>query len=160
MGKGKCNEFENTFGATEGTLFEPEEREQLIDPDLVLELIKNKIKFTESDLLFVTKDKTGKIIFLETGNKTAGLEHIINGTDKSGKHKNQFNDKFNINHSEISTLIFDFIKKGKIILSKPTKENGKKIFLNLADKYICVVIADNGFIVTAYPTSKKKIGGL
>ena len=110
MGKGECKEFENTFGATENTLFEPQEKEQLIDPDLVLELKDNKIKFTESDLLFVTKDETGQTIFLETGNKSSGLEHIKYGDgSKSFGHLEEIKSHFKIKEEEIPKILYNVI---------------------------------------------------
>ncbi len=37
---------------------------------------KNRIKFTKENLVFVARDKTGQIVFLEKGKDDAGLKHI------------------------------------------------------------------------------------
>lgn len=47
-------------------------------------LIAAKVKFNAADVLFVTKDKSGQMIWLEKGNDLAGLKHILN------KHADDF----------------------------------------------------------------------
>jgi len=108
-------------------------------------------------LLFVTKDSSGEIVFLEKGNPGAGLEHIINGTDKKGRHKEHFKKYLNIEENEIGVTLFKFIKADNIINVKPSKNNGKNVIYCLNNKYLHIVIASNGFIVTAYPASDNEI---
>ena len=64
MGTGNLGAFGNTRGA------------------LITELKEKGIKFTEKDIIFITRDKTGQIVWLEKGNSSAGLEHILNGNGK------------------------------------------------------------------------------
>ena len=40
---------------------------------------------------------------------------------------------------------------------KPSKDNGKNVIYCLNNKYLHIVIASNGFIVTAYPASNDEI---
>ncbi|MBQ7256838.1 MAG: hypothetical protein IJS60_04015 [Abditibacteriota bacterium] len=157
MCKGKSWELDNSLGQIKGTLFEPSDEDVLIDPELVLELKKKGVKFTEEDLLFVTRDSSGEIVFLEKGNPGAGLEHIINGTEDSGNHKNKFKDKLNLEKEDIGIAIYKFIKEDNIINVKPSKDNGKNVIYCLNNKYLHIVIASNGFIVTAYPASNDEI---
>ena len=95
MCKGKSWEVNNSLGATKGTLFELSEEDVLIDPELVRELKKKGVKFNEADLLFVTKDSSGEIVFLEKGNPGAGLEHIIL------RHEKDFLKAYNIKKENI-----------------------------------------------------------
>jgi hypothetical protein len=37
------------------------------------ELAASGFKFTANEIVFIAKDKTGQLIWLETGNKSAGL---------------------------------------------------------------------------------------
>ena len=108
-------------------------------------------------MLFVTKDFSGEIVFLEKGNPGACLEHIINGTDKKGRHKEHFKKYLNIEENEIGVILFKFIKADNIINVKPSKNNGKNVIYCLNNKYLHIVIASNGFIVTAYPASDNEI---
>lgn len=48
----------------------------MIDEALVAELERNGVKFTRKDMLFVTRDKTGQIVWLEKGNAGSGMGHI------------------------------------------------------------------------------------
>ncbi|GJM52881.1 hypothetical protein RCZ16_11980 [Capnocytophaga catalasegens] len=68
---------------------------------------KAETKFTEGNLIWVFKNKNGKIIFLEKGNQKGGFEHIL-------KHKKEFLDK-GIKEDEISDFIMKVLKEGKII---------------------------------------------
>jgi len=49
-----------------------------------------KVKYNKNDVLFVTRDSSGQLVWLEKGNPSAGLEHILNGDGKSGGHASQF----------------------------------------------------------------------
>lgn len=49
----------------------------MIGRELLSELVRQKVKYTEEDIIFITKDKEGKLIWLERGNDISGLTHII-----------------------------------------------------------------------------------
>ena len=57
---------------------------------MIEQLTKARVKFNPNDVLFVTKDKTGQLVWLEKGNKCAGLEHILNGDGRSRGHASDF----------------------------------------------------------------------
>ena len=75
--------FHSDFGKTEGT-------KRYEKDELIKEFEKNKIKFNKKDIIFITKDGTGQTVWLEKGSKSAGLEHIINGNEKSPGHAADF----------------------------------------------------------------------
>ena len=70
------------FGHTKGNQF--------------IELETAGVKFTKEDVLFVTKDKTGQLVWLEKGNQRAGLEHILNGSGNTGGHAADFERAFGL----------------------------------------------------------------
>ena len=124
-----------------------------------MELKKKGVKFTEEDLLFVTKDSSGEIVFLEKGNPGAGLEHIINGNGKENNkgHKDDFINKFSVSEKEIPKIIYDFLVKGTIIYSEPVEPTGSKKIISYKNNYISVIVADNGFVVTSNPLKYKNV---
>ena len=60
MGTGIYGGFGNTEGVVENNTREKAK--------LIAELKKSGVKFTEQDIVFITKDKTGQIVWLEKGN--------------------------------------------------------------------------------------------
>lgn len=131
----------------------------LIDKNLVSEMEKNKIKFTKNDLVFTTKDKTGQLIFLEKGNSTAGLKHILDGNGKKAGHAEDFKKAIGISREEIPSYLHKVITHGTII-KEEVKTFGNKTgyerdyYYN--GKYFVVTgIGTNGFLVSAYPKKYK-----
>lgn len=93
MSKGTSGHFGGTKGANK----------VLID-----ELVSNGEKCTLDNIVAITKDSSGKIIWLETGTKKAGLKHIIE------KHGSQFHGK-GISNDEIPYYIMEAIRQGNIV---------------------------------------------
>lgn len=58
-------------------------RKQMVQP-----LIDAKVKFNEKDVLFVVKDQTGQVVWLEAGNEKLfsknGNYYIVSGIGKNG----------------------------------------------------------------------------
>ena len=48
-----------------------------INQQYLEEMSKNGVKFSPENILKVEKLADGKIVFLETGNSSAGLQHIV-----------------------------------------------------------------------------------
>ncbi len=48
----------------------------LLDENLIEELRQSDAKFSREKMIFVTRDATGQIVWLEEGNKAAGLNHL------------------------------------------------------------------------------------
>lgn len=63
------------------------------------ELENNNIKFNKKEMKFITKDRSGQTIWLETGNSTAGFKHIVE------RHGNDYKKAFGINKEQIPTKI-------------------------------------------------------
>ena len=64
--------------------FDNKIKELLTKDDMLKLLIGAKVKFNADDVVFVTKDKSDQLIWLEKGNDNAGLKHILN------KHADDF----------------------------------------------------------------------
>lgn len=143
MGSGLHGGFGKTQGAAED------------EESLIAELEKNGVKFSKKNIIFITRDKTGKIIWLEKGNKSAGLEHILNGNGKSKGHASDFEKAFGIPKTKIPDFLKDVIEKGKIISNVKETVNGrtgyKCIYYYGGKHYVVYGIGTNGFIVTAFP---------
>ena len=136
------------FGRTKGA--EDSETARLID-----ELEKSRVKFTKEDIIFITRDETGRIVWLEKGNSSAGLEHILNGNGKTPGHAADFERAFGISKSEIPSFLKNVISKGKVVSDTLKTINGRsgyeRIYYYDGKHYLMTGIGTNGFIVTAYP---------
>ncbi len=133
MGSGSSG---GSFGNTQG------KRAELIE-----ELKRNKVKFTEKDIVFITRDKTGQIVWLEKGNSSAGFEHILS------RHANNFSD-LGIPKSEIHSFLERVFTDGEIVSNSLRTVNGRvgyeRIFYYNGRHYVLTGVGTNGFIVSAY----------
>ena len=120
---------------------------------MIDQLTKAGVKFNPSDVLFVTKDKTGQLVWLEKGNKGAGLTHI------QERHSFDFVEKHGVKKDNIVGHLSSIITTGKLEYSKTTMRNGSLGYERLYNKngqyYLLSAIGTNGFLVTAYPVSEK-----
>lgn len=125
---------------------------ELTKKHMIDQLTKAGVKFNPSDVLFVTKDKTGQLVWLETGNKGAGLTHI------KERHSSDFVEKHGIKKDNIVGHLSSIITTGKLEYSKTTMRNGRLGYERLYNKngqyYLLSAIGTNGFLVTAYPVSE------
>lgn len=124
----------------------------------IKDLEKAGVKFNKEEVIFVTKDKTGQLIWLEKGNMNAGLEHIINGNGLRKGHADDFKKAFNIQKENIASYLNHIISTGEIISNK-TKIIGlhkgfERIYSCDGNYYLLTGIGTNGFIVSAYPIKK------
>jgi hypothetical protein len=118
-----------------------------LDDALIAELKAAREKFSESDLLWIFKNNEGRIIFLEKGNSTAGLEHILN-------HKNDFINK-GIKDIDISDFIMQALKENKIVGYQGTG-TGRPIYELIyrgKKQQVAITTGSNGFVVGANPIS-------
>ena len=81
---------------------------------LVEELTANGIKFNPNNVVAITKTTDGKIVWLETGNSRAGLNHIIE------RHRQEFLKK-GISESEIPNYLMTAVKNGQIVGMQRTR---------------------------------------
>lgn len=131
----------------------------MIDEDLVKELEKNGVKFSRGDMVFITRDATGQIVWLESGNSGAGLEHILHGDGTTKGHADNFKEALGLSESEVPGYLHRVITHGEVISNqlKPLS-NGRmgytRVYYYGGRCNIITGIGTNGFITTAFPTRR------
>ena len=109
--------------------------------------------------MFVTKDKTGQTVWIETGNENAGLKHILYGNNIKPGHAQDFKKALGLDESKVPEYLYKIITKGEVVENK-TSQVGKitgytRTYYYEGNYYIVTAIGTNGFIVTAYPKKKR-----
>lgn len=141
MGSGISGGYSNTKGASSSS------------EALVKQLEQSGVKFSKKDMVFVTKDKTGQVVWLEKGNESSGLQHIVS------RHADDFQSKHGVSKSQISNHLNDVFTSGKVEYSRITQKNGRTDYERLysynGKYYLQTGVGTNGYIVSAYPISKK-----
>lgn len=131
---------------------------ELTKKHMIDQLTKAGVKFNPNDVLFVTKDKTGQLVWLETGNKVAGLEHILHGDGRSRGHASDFKKALGLETNQVSGYLQKVITHGSVISNtiKPigNRMGFERIYSYEGNYYIVTGIGTNGFIVSAYPHKK------
>lgn len=136
MSKGSSHLFSGTSGAGRA----------LID-----EVIANGEKISPAKVVMITRDPTGKIVWLETGTNKSGLKHIIN------EHGKQFNGK-GITNADIPELVLEAVYQGKVVGTQG-KRNPRTLYkftYNGVTQLIAVQVSNNGYIVSANPKNSLK----
>ena len=109
MGAGYHGGFGSTKGAkSHQTTIEEKQKKPLIDSKVVSEMERTHVKFTKKNLVFATRDKTGQIIFLETGKDDAGLKHI------QQRHTREFYEAFSVKKENIPHFLYKVVREGNI----------------------------------------------
>lgn len=128
--------------------------DELIDEELVHALEQSKEKFAREDMVFITRDKTGQIIWLEQGNSLAGLEHIT----KRG-HDKELAKAFGVAESDVIKFLRDVVKNGDVVSNRIRKVGNRDGYERVYDyggRYVVLTaIGLNGFLVSAFPVKRK-----
>ncbi|MFW5444481.1 MAG: hypothetical protein ACKE51_09275, partial [Methylococcaceae bacterium] len=114
--------------------------------ELLGELSNQGIKHTPENVIDIAKTQEGRIVFLEAGNNSAGLKHIVN------KHVDDF-IKRGITKDQIPDAVMTAVTKGKIVGHQGAGA-GRPIYefqFNGQTQRIAVTTSNNGFIVGANP---------
>lgn len=140
MGSGISGGYSNTKGASSS------------NEALVKQLEQSGVKSSKKDMVFVTKDKTGQVVWLEKGNASSGLQHI------ESRHANDFQSKHGVSKSQISNHLNDIFTSGKVEYSRITQKNGRpgyeRLYSHNGKYYLLTGVGTNGYIVSAYPINK------
>lgn len=118
---------------------------------LINEVISNGEKISPDKVVMITRDPSGKVVWLEEGNDSSGLEHIIT------KHGHEFNGK-GISNDEIPDYVLEAVYQGNIVGTQG-KRNPRTIYefvYNGKKQRIAVQVGSNGYIVGANPKSMKE----
>ena len=95
------------FGATKGARDAAKGKQRFNSEEvgLIKELERNHTKFTKDDIVFITRDKTGQIVWLEQGNESVGLYHILETANNGQGHAKDFAESFGVNRGGIATFL-------------------------------------------------------
>lgn len=144
MGAGFYGGFGNTHGAKNNS-----------SEELIAGLEKSGVKFTKENIVFITKDATGQTVWLETGNESAGLKHILDGNGQSPGHAADFERAFGVSQNQIPSFLNNIVSKGTVVSNESRIINGREGFERIyyfdGKHYLLAGIGTNVFIVTAYP---------
>ena len=136
MSKGSSHLFSGTSG----------EGKALID-----EVISNGDKISPENVVMITRDPNGRIVWLEEGNNSSGLQHIIN------EHGHEFNGK-GISNDDIPDYVLEAVYQGNIVRTQG-KRNPRTVYefvYNGITQRIAIQVGSNGYIVGANPKSMKE----
>lgn len=125
---------------------------------MIDQLTKTGVRFNPNDVLFVTKDKTGQLVWLEKGNESAGLKHILYGDGRNRGHASDFKKALGLESNQVSGYLKKVITYGNVVSNKIKPVGNRKGFERVysyeGNYYIVTGIGTNGFIVSAYPHKK------
>ena len=137
MSKGSSHLFSGTSG----------EGKALID-----EVIANGDKISPDKVVLITRDPTGKIVWLEESNSSSGLQHIIY------RHGHEFNGK-GIANSDIPDYVLEAVYQGNIVGTQGKRNPPRTVYefvYNGQTQRIAIQVGSNGYIVGANPKSMKE----
>ena len=120
------------------------DRQGLLD-----ELGQSGIKHTPGSIVDIRKTQNGKIVFFETGNRQAGLEHIL------VRHQQDFAN-VGIRADQIPDAVMTAVTQGQVI-GYQGRNQGRTIYdtvFNDTRHQISVTVSDNKSIVGANPQSR------
>lgn len=104
------------------------------------------VKYNADDIVAITKTSDGKLVWLENGTDSAGLNNIIS------EHADDFLNK-GIIQEQIPDYIMSALENGKIV-GYQGRGTGRPIYefmYNGETHRVAITVGDNGFIVGANP---------
>ncbi|RHX77449.1 hypothetical protein DLM77_21180 [Leptospira yasudae] len=115
---------------------------------LITELNRLGIKNSPGEIVGIARDVSGRIVFLERGNQSSGLAHII------GDHGTDFLNK-GILQSELPDFIMKAATEGKVVgyVGAGTGRPVYEIIYKGQKQTVGITIGSNGYIVGANPAS-------
>lgn len=137
MSKGDSHLFSGTSG----------EGRALID-----EVIANGDKISPDKVLMITRDPSGKIVWMEEGNASSGLQHIIE------QHGKEFNGR-GISNDNIPNYVLEAVYQGNVVGTQGKRTPPRTIYeftYNGETQRIAVQVGSNGYIVSANLRSMKE----
>jgi filamentous hemagglutinin len=115
-----------------------------VDPKLLEEMSGNGVKFNPQDVLRAGRNADGNIVFLETGNSNAGLEHIVQAHGKDFAN-------IGVSEDQIPDLVIEAATRGKSIGIQGRNRPVYQVDFNGSSYNVAVTVGSNGFIVGANP---------
>ena len=117
-----------------------------LNSNLLDELANSGVKYNPEDIVAITKTADGKLVWLENGTDTAGLNHIIT------EHADDFLNK-GITQEQIPDYVMNALENGKIV-GYQGRGTGRPIYeftYNGEIHKVAITVGNNGCIVGANP---------
>lgn len=115
-------------------------KSQLID-----NLVKGGTKITPEKVVDIRKLQDGRTVWLETGNDTAGLQHIYKRNEIDFSRKG-------ISREEIPAVVMEALEHGNIVGTNGSA-NVYRIVREGSEMHVAIGVSSNGFVVRANPVS-------
>ena len=112
-------------------------------------LAANGVKFNPENVVATATTSNGRVVFLETGNSRAGLQHIVES------HASDFAN-IGVSEAQIPNVVMKAVKEGDIV-GYQGSGTGRPIYqttINGQPQRIAVTVGSNGFIVGANPAGR------
>lgn len=122
----------------------------MLQNELIKELEAEGIKHNPEEIIAITRLSSGKIVFLEQGNRRSGLQHILE------KHGQDFVNR-GIAEDKIVEVIMKAIIEGRMIGTQGATRTIYEVTFEGKVQYLSINIGNNGYIVGVNPTSRKLI---
>ena len=149
-GKTADNVADIAEGAAKGAGNAAEDAGKVVESGLISnlldELANSGVKYNPEDIVAITKTADGKLVWLENGTDTAGLNHIIT------EHADDFLNK-GITQEQIPDYVMNALENGKIV-GYQGRGTGRPIYeftYNGEIHKVAITVGNNGFIVGANP---------
>lgn len=121
---------------------------------LILQVKAKGYRISSGKVLAIGRRKDGKIIWIETGNDSTGLQHIIQA------HGHEFTSH-GISLDSIPSYVLRVALRGKVVgymkTSNPLPREVYRVRINGKVKYVAISVSDNGYIVGAQFVEKERI---
>ena len=117
-----------------------------LNSNLLDELANSGVKYNPEDIVAITKTADGKLVWLENGTDTVGLNHIIT------EHADDFLNK-GITQEQIPDYVMNALENGKIV-GYQGRGTGRPIYeftYNGEIHKVAITVGNNEFIVGANP---------
>ena len=117
-----------------------------LNSNLLDELANSGVKYNPEDIVAITKTADGKLVWLENGTDTVGLNHIIT------EHADDFLNK-GIMQEQIPDYVMNALENGKIVgyQGRGTERPIYEFTYNGEIHKVAITVGNNGFIVGANP---------
>ncbi len=115
-----------------------------VDYALIRELQKSNVKINVEEVVKIGRNGEGSIVWLEKGNKSSGLEHILI------KHESHFRD-IGIKKAEIPDFLLEAVAQNKKIGVQGDSRDIYEVIWKGKRKVVGIDIGSNGYIVGANP---------